>query len=75
MAINLRGAFFLSQHVARQCIAAGRPGAIVNIASVHVDTPVQAVPVLADFRVVRLIGEGNHGRFYLAHPPGPARYR
>jgi len=33
------------------------------------DTPVQAVPVLADFRVVRLIGEGNHGRFYLAHPP------
>ena len=35
MAINLRGAFFLSQHVARQCIAAGRPGAIVNIASVH----------------------------------------
>ena len=32
------------------------------------DTPVQP-PVLADFRVVRLIGEGNHGRFYLAHPP------
>jgi 2-deoxy-D-gluconate 3-dehydrogenase len=35
MAINLRGAFFLSQHVASQCIAAGRSGAIVNIASVH----------------------------------------
>ncbi len=33
------------------------------------DTPVASVPVLADFRVVRLIGEGNHGRFYLAHPP------
>ena len=33
------------------------------------DTPVQSVPALADFRVVRLIGEGNHGRFYLAHPP------
>ena len=33
------------------------------------DTPVQSVPVLADFRVVRLIGEGNHGRFYLAQPP------
>lgn len=33
------------------------------------DTPVQTVPALADFRVVRLIGEGNHGRFYLAHPP------
>lgn len=33
------------------------------------DTPAQAVPVLADFRVVRVIGEGNHGRFYLAVPP------
>jgi eukaryotic-like serine/threonine-protein kinase len=33
------------------------------------DTPTQSVPVLADYRVVRLIGEGNHGRFYLAHPP------
>jgi serine/threonine protein kinase len=33
------------------------------------DTPAQAVPVLADFRVIRLIGEGNHGRFYLARPP------
>jgi serine/threonine protein kinase len=33
------------------------------------DTPAQAVPVLADFRVIRLIGEGNHGRFYLAQPP------
>jgi len=35
VAINLRGAFFLSQHFARHCIAAGRAGAIVNIASVH----------------------------------------
>ena len=33
------------------------------------DTPAQTVPVLADFRVVRLIGEGNHGKFYLAYPP------
>ena len=33
------------------------------------DTPAQALPVLADFQVVRLIGEGNHGRFYLARPP------
>ena len=33
------------------------------------DTPGQTVPALADFRVVRLIGEGNHGRFYLARPP------
>ncbi len=35
MAINLRGAFFLSQHFARQCIATGRGGGIVNLASVH----------------------------------------
>lgn len=33
------------------------------------DTPAQALPALADFQVVRLIGEGNHGRFYLARPP------
>jgi len=33
------------------------------------DTPGHTVPALADFRVVRLIGEGNHGRFYLARPP------
>jgi eukaryotic-like serine/threonine-protein kinase len=31
--------------------------------------PTPALPALADFRVVRLIGDGNHGRFYLAHPP------
>jgi 2-deoxy-D-gluconate 3-dehydrogenase len=35
MATNLRGAFFLSQQVARHLIASGRPGAIVNIASTH----------------------------------------
>ncbi len=33
------------------------------------DTPARALPALADFRVVRVIGEGNHGKFYLAHPP------
>lgn len=33
------------------------------------DTPARALPTLADFRVVRLIGEGNHGKFYLARPP------
>jgi eukaryotic-like serine/threonine-protein kinase len=31
--------------------------------------PSPALPVLADFRVVRVIGDGNHGRFYLARPP------
>jgi 2-deoxy-D-gluconate 3-dehydrogenase len=35
MATNLRGAFFLSQQIARHLIASGRPGAIVNIASTH----------------------------------------
>jgi 2-deoxy-D-gluconate 3-dehydrogenase len=33
--VNLKGAFFLSQQMARYCLAAARPGAIVNIASTH----------------------------------------
>ena len=32
---NLRGAFFLSQHFARHCMSARRPGAIVNLSSTH----------------------------------------
>jgi 2-deoxy-D-gluconate 3-dehydrogenase len=32
---NLKGAFFLSQLYGRACIAAGRPGAIVSMASTH----------------------------------------
>jgi NAD(P)-dependent dehydrogenase (short-subunit alcohol dehydrogenase family) len=32
---NLKGAFFLSQLLGRDCIATGRPGAIVSIASTH----------------------------------------
>jgi NAD(P)-dependent dehydrogenase (short-subunit alcohol dehydrogenase family) len=32
---NLKGAFFLSQLFGRDCIAKGRPGAIVSIASTH----------------------------------------
>src|SRR5712691_11381035 len=35
MATNLRGAFFLTQQIARHLIASGRPGAIINIASTH----------------------------------------
>jgi NAD(P)-dependent dehydrogenase (short-subunit alcohol dehydrogenase family) len=35
MAVNIRGAFFLTAAVGRQLIAAGRGGAIVNIASTH----------------------------------------
>jgi serine/threonine protein kinase len=46
-----------------------RPGGRQESDVVLQDTPAQAVPVLADFRVIRLIGEGNHGRFYLAQPP------
>lgn len=32
---NLKGAFFLTQLFGRACIAGGRPGAVVNIASTH----------------------------------------
>ena len=35
MAVNIRGTFFLTQHIARRFIAASRGGAIVNIASTH----------------------------------------
>ena len=35
MAVNLRGAFFLAQQIARHLVARGAPGAIVNIASTH----------------------------------------
>jgi len=35
MAVNVKGAFFLSTRFARACFEAGRPGAIVNIASTH----------------------------------------
>jgi len=31
--------------------------------------PPAAPQMLADFRVVRVLGEGNHGKFYLAKPP------
>lgn len=35
MDINLKGAYFLAGHLARHCIADGKPGTIVNIASTH----------------------------------------
>lgn len=35
IAINLKGAYFLSQKFAAHCIAHNRPGCIVNIASTH----------------------------------------
>jgi NAD(P)-dependent dehydrogenase (short-subunit alcohol dehydrogenase family) len=35
VAINLRGAYFMSQKFAAHCIARNRPGCIVNIASTH----------------------------------------
>jgi len=35
MAVNIRGTFFLTQAVGRHMIAAGRGGAIVNLASTH----------------------------------------
>jgi NAD(P)-dependent dehydrogenase (short-subunit alcohol dehydrogenase family) len=33
--LNLKGAYFLACRLARHCIDAGRPGAIVNVASTH----------------------------------------
>ncbi|WP_163542338.1 serine/threonine-protein kinase [Occultella kanbiaonis] len=33
------------------------------------DQRVRDLPVLADFEVVRPIGDGNHGQFFLARPP------
>jgi len=35
MNVNLKGTFFMSREMARQLVAAGRPGAIVNVASAH----------------------------------------
>lgn len=43
-----------------QLVTAGSPS----------DAPGPAVPaVVADYTIVRLLGEGNHGRYYLARPP------
>lgn len=39
LAINLKGAFFATQRAARQMIAQGTGGVIVNISSVHEDWP------------------------------------
>ena len=35
LAVNLKGAFFLTQQMGRHLVASGRPGAIVNLASTH----------------------------------------
>jgi NAD(P)-dependent dehydrogenase (short-subunit alcohol dehydrogenase family) len=35
MAVNVRGTFFLTQHVARHFMAEGKGGSVVNIASTH----------------------------------------
>lgn len=35
MDVNLKGSYFLTARMAARCIAAGRPGAIVSIASTH----------------------------------------
>ena len=39
LAINLKGVFFASQFFARMLVAAGRPGSIVSISSVHEELP------------------------------------
>jgi glucose 1-dehydrogenase len=37
--VNLKGPFFLAQAFARAAVAAGRPGRIINISSVHEELP------------------------------------
>jgi glucose 1-dehydrogenase len=37
--VNLKGVFFAAQAFVQQCLAAGRPGKIINISSVHEDWP------------------------------------
>jgi glucose 1-dehydrogenase len=37
LAVNLRGPFFLTQYFVQKLLAAGRPGRIINISSVHED--------------------------------------
>ena len=39
LAVNLKAPFFLSQIFARDLVAAGRPGRIINISSVHEELP------------------------------------
>jgi NAD(P)-dependent dehydrogenase (short-subunit alcohol dehydrogenase family) len=46
IAVNLKGAFLVGQAVARQMVAAGRPGTIVNMSSVN---GVMAIPSIASY--------------------------
>jgi glucose 1-dehydrogenase len=39
LGVNLKGVFFLTQAFARALIAAGRPGKVINISSVHEEIP------------------------------------
>jgi len=51
--LNLRGAFFLTQAVARGLVAAGRPGSLINVSSQmgHVGGPERAVYCATKFGV------------------------
>ncbi len=53
MAVNLRGAYFLTQAVAKGLVAAGRPGSLINISSQmgHVGGPDRAVYCASKFAV------------------------
>jgi len=46
IAVNLKGAFLVGQAVARAMVAAGRPGAIVNMSSVN---GIMAIPSIASY--------------------------
>lgn len=53
MGVNVRGAYFLTQAVARGLIAAGKPGSLINISSQmgHVSGPERAVYSASKFAV------------------------
>jgi len=40
-----------------------------DLARSGVDAALRAPTAVADYEIVRLLGEGNHGRYYLARPP------
>jgi NAD(P)-dependent dehydrogenase (short-subunit alcohol dehydrogenase family) len=77
MAVNIRGAFFLTQQVGRHLIAVGRGGCIVNIASTHglvgaVERSTYGISKAALIGMTRMLAVewGEHGIRVNAIAPG-----